>query len=260
MIRQLLNVSGVEITISDLNGMVIPVDQSVDGLAFGETALRASNEVLVKLLTGHLSLSDGTNTYTGSTAIDVIKGTTDQLTRDGKRITTSSDRPIDHYRHITGYGDNMVTKQRGEGTELVFDVAPTSDQTIDVQFLDNVYIKDGSVLFQNAALDSRLTIETFAPAGIPFPAANNGNTDLVGATFVANTMHTGKYWTLGTETRLFRFVNKLHILGNGREDVTSPEPVLVPTPYITRFTLHNAGTVSNLSACINMGLYRKQTV
>jgi hypothetical protein len=155
----------------------------------------------------------------------------------------------------------MVTQTKGDGAELVFDVAPLSDQVKDIQFVDNVYMKDGTILFVDADIDSRLTIETFAPAGIPFPApASNGNMDLVGTVWTPNTTHSGKYFVLPVEMKLFRFVNGLHILGAGSAEVTSPEPVLIPTPYITRFTLHNASTVKTLKACINMGLYRKSTI
>ena len=260
-IRMLRNNTASTIILPDMNGMEIAPNATENGLAFGETLLRSSVAVQQAILAGSLDLYDGQAYYSGNVAIDVLKGVNDQLTRDGKKIITSSDRPADHYRVITGYGDNLATATIGEGPELVFSVPANVESVLDVQFLDNVYLKDGAIIFQNAALDSKLTIETIVPAGIPFPAASgNGNTDFNGTAFVPNTTNTGKYWTLGTETRVHRFVNGLHILGTGREEVTSPEPVLIPTPYITRFRLKNASTVDVLQAVVNMGLYRKSTI
>ncbi len=269
MIRNLKNATDATIVLTDLKGLTIEPGETVDGLSFGDAALRASVSVLENVLSGALAVGDGNSWYSAQLGIDLIKGTADQLTRDGKKIFTASDRPQDHYRHFTGAGDKMdAPTKRGAGTEFTWVVNPEEDpEHIDAQFLDDVYLKDGHISFRNAPMGSYFHVETYAPPFVPFPApGNNGNTDIVNGVPQANNTNTGKYWRSPVETLLNRFINKLPLLGSGEREALSAEPVLIPTPYITRFSVHRAPPAGGeadppvpMELILTLGLYRKST-
>ncbi len=268
MIRNLKNATDTTIVLADLKGLTIEPGETVDGLSFGEAALRASVDVLEQILHGYLEVGDGTVWYTANAGIDLIKGTTHQLTRDGKRIFTASDRPQDHYRHFTGAGDDMVGGIRGGGTQLVWSVNPPEDpEHIDVQFLDDVYLKDGHIKYVNAPMGSYFHVETFVPPFVPFPAPDlNGNTDIVEGVPVANGTGTGTHWRSNVEVLVNRFINKLPLLGTGEREAYSAEPVLIHTPFKTRFSVHRAVPAGGeadppvpMELILTLGLYRKAT-
>ena len=268
MIRNLKNETDSAIVLTDLKGITVEAGEVTDGLAFGLEALRLSGSVLENLLSGNLSVNDGAVTYTGGKAVALIKGTQDQLTRDGKRIFTASDRPQDHYRHFTGVGDDMVGGVRGAGAQLIWSVNPPEDpEHIDVQFLDDVYLKDGHIKYVNAPMGSYFHVETFVPPFVPFPAPGlNGNTDMVEGVPVANNTGTGTHWRSNTETLVNRFINKLPLLGTGEREAYSAEPVLIHTPFKTRFSVHRAVPAGGeadppvpMELILTLGLYRKAT-
>ena len=259
MIRNLVNISGELLVLDDFKGKVVAIEESFDGLAFGEPALRDSESIAKAILEGKLIVNDGTVEYEGLSAIALIMGVATQFTVDGKPITTSSDRPKDTYRCFTGRGDNS---QRGQGQDLLFDVAPGSSVAIDVKFLDNVFIKDGTILYQNAVLGTYLDIEVIAAPNIPFPhPTNQGTLDLVDNAFVANVTNTGKYMTAPIEVKLFRFLNHMHLLGDDQQSVHSPESFQLFSLYTLRFTLtHPVTATGNAKAAVTMGMYRAKTL
>lgn len=262
MIRNIINVSEVPVTIPDFNGITIGVGETIDGLQFGVQKLNESNDVIRELLSGKLNLNDGTNIYQSGHAINLLKSNVDQLTRDGKRIITSSDRPKDHYRHYTSAGDNLSTGKRGEGQELMFIVPPGETQVIDAKFLEGIYIKDGSAYFQDAALGSHISVHIVAPIGVPYPAIfGNGNIDIVNNQVVPNNNGTGDYFIDSVKENVFlRFMHKYLILGTERLITSAPEPSFLPSPCIQRFVVYNASTTKDLNVAIVMGLYRTHTI
>jgi hypothetical protein len=261
MIRNIINPSGVSVEIVDLNGLTIGPGETVDGLQFGITAFKASQDLVHNLFHGYLHLHDGVSLYTNEKAVNLLMDNVDQLTKDGKRIITASDRPKDHYRHFTCYGDDLVDVTRGNGEDLMFAVPPGETIVKDIQFIDDIYLKDGTLAYQNAEMGSYLTVEIVAPPNVPHPAIfMNGNFDLMNGTWVPNATNTGAYHIHSEETVFLRFINKLLMLGTNTTAHAAPEPSFLPTPLIHRLTVHNASSTETLKAVISMGLYRKITV
>lgn len=263
-IRNLTNVSSSDVTLNDMNGLTIAVNETVDGLMFGETTLKSSADVLEALLNGLLTVSDGSMIYERQRGVDLIKDTVFQYTKDGKRIYTASDRPQDHYRYFTTCGDNLTTRVRGDGECLEYAVAPGEEQAIDIQFIDDVYLKDGSMIYHDAEMGSRLRVEIWVPAGLPYPSKGDGNFDYVNGSFVPNSTNTGKYWIRDVETMVHRFINQMSMFGMGRqyEKIDTSEPNFIPKEWIIRLTVINAPldkTDKTIRATITLGLYRKQT-
>ena len=263
MIRTLKNISGSSLVLTDFRGTAIDTDETIDGLQFGETALRESASVLQHCIAGELEVGDGQLTYTGTSAVALIMGFAEQLTKDGKRIFTPSDRPKDHFRYYSSQGDDLQNQIRGQGDSLLFQLQPNETVSKDIKFIDDVYVRDGAMDYVDAEYGSWMSAQIMAPAGVPYPVFNKtGTLDYNGSAFVPNANGTGDYKINMTEDVAFNtFVNHmLFMQPNGEKTINSPEPVLMYKPYYLRFTVHNASAVKTLSIGITMGLYRKYTI
>jgi hypothetical protein len=261
--KLLINTTANTIILEDLNGLTIEPGDSVNGESFGADALRLSADVLYHVTTGQLDVSDGFTTYHKLQAIDFLRGTPTQVGRDGKPILTASDRPQFTVWNTTNCGDNLVLGTRGGGETMDFEVAPGTSQSKDFQFIENVYLKEGTAWFSSPHKDCALSILIVCPAGIPFPAAPayNGNFDLVDNTWVPNATNTGAYFILATETVLHRFINHLWLTPwEHMVNIKAPECDVLPSPYILRMVLTNTDTTGTLEARVNIMGYRPRTI
>lgn len=249
-------------TLADFNGITIGVDESINGLQFGLARLQDSASLIQELLIGTLKLTDGALSYETGRAINLLKDNVDQLTKDGKRIITASDRPAGHYRHYSSNGDDLQNGIRGNGQALIFIVPPGETSVIDTAFIDDIYIKDGTVAFEKAAIGSHISVDIVAPAGFPYPAIfQNGNFDVVNGSWIPNAANTGSYFiNPESETVFLRFMNRHLLLGTYLIPTSAPEPSFLPQGCIQRFTLFNSSTSETLNAVVAMGLYRISTL
>lgn len=262
MIRNLINLTDNPVTLDDMNGLVVDPHSSVDGLMFSESTLLNSKDLALHLLNNNLSLNDGVTTYYGMSAVNFLKGIGTQFTRDGKPITTVSDRPKDYYRHFTGAGDDVVNNKIGEGPVIHLIAAAGQSASIDVKFIDDVYVRDGEIHYQNAGFDSHLSIEVLCPPNVPFPSpTKTGTLDLINGEWVPNLTNTGAYMTAPVEVRLFRFINKMHLVGSDVNIINSLEPFLLNYPYFLRCSMTADSTIDGeLKAGITIGMFRKKTI
>jgi hypothetical protein len=266
MIRNIINVTGSSVTITDMNGLVIDAGATANGLAFDENTLINSASLIIHILNGDLQINDGIQTYIKMDAVNFLKGLSTQFTKDGKQITTSSDRPAGFYRHFTGNGDDVTSnpKKIGAGPHIHLIAEAGQTATIDIHFADDVYIRDGEVRYLNAGFDSHLSIEVYCPPNTPFPhPTHQGTLDLTATGFVPNTTNTGAYMTAPVEVKLFRFINQMHLVGSDNlNSIQSPEPFMMVYPYFLRYTLEADPDITGgpLKAAITMGMYRKKTI
>lgn len=263
--KVLTNLTQDTLILTDFCGMEVAAGDSFEGECFGTQTLRDSVDIQLALLQNKLNLFDGVNTLTGQQAVDSIRGYAVQTTRDGKQIVTASDRPKDFYRCYTGRSDDVVSdpKRIGEGDIIHLIASAGQSVSFDVRFVDDVYIRDGEIRYLNAGFDSHLDCEIICPAGVPFPSpAKTGTLDLVDGQFVPNANNTGAYMTAPEEVKLFRFINKMHLIGSDNVNpVGSPEPFLLYYPYFMRFTLHADPEITGvLKSAITLGLFRKKTI
>jgi len=263
MIRNLTNTIQEIQTLQDFYRKEVGIGETFDGLAFGETVLRDSVSIQLALLQGSLSLSDGNKEFVGQAAVDLLRGYTTQVTKDGKPITTVSDRPKDSYRHFTGRGDDLEAGTIGTGPMIHMIAGPGEQAVVDAHFIDDVYVRDGEISYLNAGFDSHLNIEVICPPNVPFPhPTNQGTLDLTITGFVPNTTNTGAYVTAPVEVKLFRFLNAFHLVGSeATKAISSPEPFMLNTPYFLRYTLNVDPEITGvLKAAVTMGMFRKKTV
>lgn len=262
-VQVLINKSSNEISLGDLRGRVIAVNEQVSLSEFDAYDLKASADLVCALSAGDLILQDDGIIYNSLQAVDIVRGSPIRTTKYGTQIVASSDRPNGTYRYFTDSGDDKDQNIVGGGDRLMFDVPPTESRSVYVRFIRDTWIKDGQVVYENAAFGSYLTLEVVVPAGIPFPAIDgNGNFDLVGTNYVPNATNTGTLFILPVEATVFRFLNRypLFSTGNGFGQITSPEPELVQKEITIKLTCHNAGTESNLKAHVLLGCFIPRTV
>jgi hypothetical protein len=264
MIRTFKNIGASDLTLTDFHGKFVAVGEEFDGLSGTEQDLKDSAAIAAQLLAGNLSLYDGYNTYYGLDSVKVVQGASEQVTRDGKRIFTASDRPKDHFRCFAGRGDDMVNHKIGLGPNIHLIADPGQTVTLDINFIDAVYIRDGEITYLDAGFDSHLSVDIICPANTPFPSMNRTGTldlDSTSGTFVANTNGTGAYQTVPVEISLFRFINNLHLVGTSQNKIESPEPFLLQPIYHMRFTVQaDPDLTAPLKAAVTMGLYRRVTL
>ena len=263
MIRNLTNISAQPVVLEDMHGLLINPNATVNGLAFDDATLMNSSDLMLHILQNQVSVNDGVKDYFGMDAVNMLKGLTTQYTKDGKQIITSSDRPSGYYRHFTGKGDDVLAGKIGQGAPIHMIAEPGQTATIDVHFVDDVYIRDGKIRYLNAGFDSHLNIDVVCPPNIPFPSpTNTGTLDNVNGKFVPNTTGTGAYMTAPVEVVLFRFINAMHLVGdNELDDIDSPEPFMMYFPYFLRMSINaDANITGQLKAAVTVGMFRKKTV
>lgn len=253
------NVTTQNLTLDDFYGkIVLPGEQF---LAEDIAALRSSTAVALALLDRKLQIYNGSITVSGIEALNILHSASAQVTKDGKSIITASDRPKDTFRYFSGRGDDIINNKVGFGDELLFSVNAGQTVSKDIKFNKDVYIKDGCILFENAALGSFLTIEAICPPNTPFPSlTKTGTLDLVNGSFVPNNEGTGAFMTVPIEIVLNRFINRMYLLGSGKLEVTSPESFMLNSLYYLRYTLYNSSQDQVLRTSIMMGMYRATTV
>lgn len=75
----------------------------------------------------------------------------------------ASPRPMNHYSYFTSCGDGP--SGLGTGDRLLFDMATTDSlKTIDVQFNEHTYLKDGLIMCKNAPFGAVIDIDIIHPS------------------------------------------------------------------------------------------------
>lgn len=79
----------------------------------------------------------------------------------------STSRPLSHITYFTGAGDDMANPGpagKGEGPKLIFNMAADEyEKYVDIQFYEDVYIKDGLILAEDAPFGACIDIDIRHP-------------------------------------------------------------------------------------------------
>lgn len=186
------------------------------------------------------------------------------IQRDGTRKTFTSPKQGDTNLYITSRGDDVVAGTRGNGETFVVQGVPDGEKTISIQFIDDVYIKDGVVLWQNAKLGDSISLEIVLPANTMFPSpTNTGNYDIDEyGTVVENTTNTGEYMMYPIDIVLNRFLNEVMIMGDNTIGyiIESADTALIPPQLKTRLKVKSTTNNPDLILTVSAEVYRKYTV
>ena len=184
--------------------------------------------------------------------------------RDGTLKIFASARQANTLLYLTARGDDLVNSKIGEGSPLLIQNNGIDTETsVETQFLDDVYLKDGYVYWQNASPGDSVSCEIVLPANTLFPSDNGtGNYDIVDNVPVSNSSGTGNYIMYPIDIVVNRFVNRFLILGTNTVGTVleSQDTALIPKQLKFRFTHYTNTPNSNFAVAINLELYRDRTV
>lgn len=245
MIRLLTNLTNAEFTLDDFLGKLVQVNETFDGLTGGESLIKKSASIVVKLLDGSLKLNDGSQDWYGMDAVNIIQigEIPPATTSDGKPIVAMRDRPDGTFSQMTGCSDDIENGIIGEGDEFILEMAPTANTSVyvDMKYHTNVWIRGGSIRYIDAQLGSYVNLYAIAPAGTPYPTYNNDGSldyDPALSMFVPNLTNTGKFKiNLLNDVIFDRFFSKKMILGNGLDEIMLTDPHHLIVPYFLRLEL-----------------------
>lgn len=134
----------------------------------------------------------------------------DEEGRQKVRVTT---KPTGHYTYFTGEGDDISNSTIGGGSSLNFSMTSTdTSKTVDMQFINNVYIKDGYVITSNAPLGASLDVTVVSP--------DDGSTVAI-------------------------FANKVPLLGSNTIPLNAEDRAGIDQGLILRVTVHNSSNASS---------------
>jgi len=196
------------------------------------------------------------------------------LQPDGTAKTSSTPRIEGTMLYFTSSGDDSVNGVVGDGTPLVLNntVTPTTQKSVDCQFIDDIHLKDGMIIWENAILGDTLDWEVILPANTPLPTGDGkGNANMVEGTVQYITAASapddtwvGDYFLFPTDYVVDRFVNNLLVLGTNHHGMIleSNDAMLVPKIFKMRLNYRNIyGEVNpNFVLVATIEMYRDRTV
>lgn len=196
------------------------------------------------------------------------------LLPDGTEKLSNTPRPEGTFLYFTSAGDDIENGVIGKGSHLVIDntIDSVSERSVEVQFLDDIYLKDGYAFWENATCGDYLDCEVVLPANTPMPIdTKNGNADLVNGRVTYITMSptpdstwVGNYMMLPTDYVVNRFVNSFHLLGTNTTGIVleSSDAVLINNFLKIRVTYKNFKNEVNakLKCVFTIECYRERTV
>jgi len=195
------------------------------------------------------------------------------LQHDGTEKFFTSPRQEGTYLNFTSCGDDLQNNLIGEGQNLSIDNSDGNKNTeriIETSFLDNIFLKDGIVFWQNADFGDTITLDIVLPANTPYLAEdNNGNAEkksdgsyeIITSSAVPDETWTGSYFLFNVDVTMFRFVNKFQLIGTNTYGLVleSSDTAEIPKELKFRFVL-NTPSNSDVKVLINMEIYRENTV
>lgn len=91
-------------------------------------------------------------------------GETSTRMSDGLTKVYSSPRPFGTTTYFSGAGDDVINSIVGGGDRLLYNLTSTDiSKSIEIEFLETIYIKDGYMITENAPFGSYLDIEIIHP-------------------------------------------------------------------------------------------------
>jgi len=91
-------------------------------------------------------------------------GETATRTEDGLPKVYPSPRPHGTTTYFAGAGDDTINNIVGGGNKIIFDFASSDDtKSVDLEFIEDVWIKDGYIICENAPLGAYVDIAIVHP-------------------------------------------------------------------------------------------------
>jgi len=183
---------------------------------------------------------------------------------DGTKKLYVSSRQENSRLYYTSNFDDMTNGVRGAGEKLLFRNTDALNQlSIEGQFIDDIYLKDGYLMWEDAVVGDCVTMEIILPANQPMPKPErDGNYDLIDNVLVENTTNTGGYIKYPVDIVIDRFVNKALILGTNTTGLMmiSSDTAKIPNIFKIKMTVDSPTGNVNLNLVVILETYRGTTV
>jgi len=190
--------------------------------------------------------------------------TKNYVQKDGTKKIYVSSRQGATYFYITGSGDDLENGVRGQGPLLK--IKGTGDEVVtqDIGFIDDVYLKDGVLFWQNAVEGDLLTLSLILPAHTLFPAPeHNGNYDIdADGNLVENDDWTGAYIKVDYDLPLGVFINNIELIGDNTSGLflDSADTAFISSKLRIRVTLKSESKNDQIVVRFISRLYRDKTI
>lgn len=254
--RILKNNTESNIVLDDLAGKTIPGSGQVDlAESFTLQQLAISDDLTEQIGNGNLTVNDGSEDFSISDGIDLIRRIIkpNPKSDDGKDIVRAESRPLNTTTIFVGKADNTGI---GDGKELKWDFSNADDdistppsnckqKRLEFKFLDDIYVKEGTIYFHNTKKGSYIDLYVVCPNG-QYYYDNNG--DLQQAT---------------EDTIVSHYVIHSFIQGDcpmGDELNTESCSSKIPSNYKFWLDITVPDTDSSSNGYVNLELYRERTV
>jgi len=190
---------------------------------------------------------------------------------DGTETVHSSPRQEGTCLYVTGAGDNISTGEIGAGVSFVVQNLDGEDTaSVRGQFTESVYLKDGYVMWQNAKIGDRLSLEVVLPAEVPLVSEESvGNAiegedgmEYVTESAVPDDTWVGTHLWFPVDVVINRFVNKVHMLGDNTVGlvINSSDAALVPKELVYVVKVYSPSKNADIVVSVILETYREMTV
>ena len=178
-----------DITITDLNGVVVPGSgQKTLSDIFSAAEIAASDSLIVNIATEDITINNGTNDLTAANAVRYVSlyKHVNPISADGKEIIRADSRPPTTQTYFTGESDDVTSSpgKIGEGNSFYWDFSNSDNdlaesptppgrsipegykrKRIEAQFHDPLYLKDGTFYWIGATKGSYIHVHVVCPNG-----------------------------------------------------------------------------------------------
>lgn len=182
--RIIKNYTDTDIIIGDLGSVIIPANGALDvgGNESRLLELATSDDLLAVISRGihSVQVNDGTRDLSFSEGIDTIRKIQrpTSIDRFGRWVVRADSRRYEYETVFSGSGDDLNTRRIGDGTPFKWDFSDGTSEFLPEEnyhryltqwnFIDGVYLKEGTMYFFNAPKGSFANFYLVVPAGYPY--------------------------------------------------------------------------------------------
>ena len=217
-VRIIKNNTQFQYILRDLGDALIPINGAIDvGGDENRLIQLASSAELISILSSHqgqIYVNDGNRDYGYIEGIDLIlrinpPSSPTELDPQGRWIVRSDSRRKDYDIVFQGAGDDLAHNTIGTGVNFRFDFNDTTTgqfvaapegflrKRVQWNFIDLVYMKGGTIYFQNMPQGSYMDFYLTSPPGYPYSVKNiNSTGDIVRSTRVASAYTMWVHWVI----------------------------------------------------------------
>lgn len=195
------------------------------------------------------------------------------LHRDGTVKMYVSPATPGQYLTFTSRGDDIQNKIIGAGNQITITNESNSLEVIkEVQFIEDIQLKDAYVFWQNAKIGDYLIGEVILPANIPYPnSKKTGNAEIIDNVIQSITTSstpddtwTGSYNLFPVDVPIIRFLNNMPLYGSNNIGtiLESPGVALVSKELKSRLIYKRYDSTPNpdINISVMLELYREHTI